>query len=282
VAGARNYLGLACSGHDDAVALVDERGEVVFAEAVERPLQRKRALHAPPDDISRLRRLIAERCPQDAEIVLAKTWSDGAVAHLGELEREAAAQARVVARLDPSGHGAAELHAYRHLLRVGAAHIALAGSTAEAYLQQERGQAQVRVRAYDHHLTHAAAGCLIGPFAPATLHEHGERWFIDYRDAPYMERALRFRAEVRDRVPAVVHADGTGRLQSVTARRNPRFHALLTAFFERTGVPLLLNTSLNVMGKPIAHSVEDAVALFATSGLDALFIEDLVVLKRET
>ena len=94
-----------------------------------------------------------------------------------------------------------------------------------------------------------------------------------------MERTLRFRLEAAARVPAVVHVDGTGRLQTVKHEWNPRFHALVSAFHERTGVPVVLNTSFNVMGKPIIHSVEDAIAVFYTSGLDALAIGDVIVEK---
>lgn len=119
------------------------------------------------------------------------------------------------------------------------------------------------------------------PFAPSILHEHGPRYFEDYQDTPYMERTLRFRESVRDEVPGVVHVDGTGRLQSVTHERNPRYHDLIAAFERRTGVPIVLNTSFNVMGKPIIHTVEDAVAVFFTSGIDALVLEDKVFLKRD-
>ncbi|MGY6215437.1 carbamoyltransferase family protein [Methylolobus aquaticus] len=117
------------------------------------------------------------------------------------------------------------------------------------------------------------------PFAPSILDEHGPEYFLDYQPSPYMERTLRFRPEARDRVPAVVHVDGTGRLQSVTGDSNPRFHALLEAFRALTGIPLLLNTSFNVMGKPIVHSVEDAVSVFMTTGLDVLVIEDFMFEK---
>jgi carbamoyltransferase len=68
----------------------------------------------------------------------------------------------------------------------------------------------------------------------------------------------------------------------VTAALNPRYHDLIAAFHAITGVPMLLNTSFNVMGKPIAHSVEDAVAVFATSGLDALVINDYLIEKQRT
>lgn len=117
------------------------------------------------------------------------------------------------------------------------------------------------------------------PFAPAILHEHGPEYFENYQESPYMERALRFRAEVRGRVPAVVHVDGSGRLQSVKEEWNPRFHRLITEFHRLTGVPLLLNTSFNVMGKPMVHGVEDAVAVFLTSGVDALAIGDYLFRK---
>lgn len=112
------------------------------------------------------------------------------------------------------------------------------------------------------------------PFAPAVLHEHGPAWFEGYARSQYMERALRFRPEACERVPGVVHVDGTGRLQSVERDDDPGFHALISRFFDLTGVPMVLNTSFNVMGKPIVHSVEDAVAVFFTSGIDSMVLED--------
>ncbi len=117
------------------------------------------------------------------------------------------------------------------------------------------------------------------PFAPAILEEHGPDWFEAYQPTPYMERALRFRPERAGLVPGVVHVDGTGRLQSVSKALNPRFHELIAEFHRLTGVPMLLNTSFNVMGKPIVHSVEDALAVFFSSGLDALVLEDDVYEK---
>ena len=87
------------------------------------------------------------------------------------------------------------------------------------------------------------------------------------------------RSTMRARVPATVHEDATGRLQSVTAERNPRYHALISAFHALTGVPVILNTSFNIMGKPILHTAEDAILMFYTSGLDALVIEDWLLVK---
>lgn len=117
------------------------------------------------------------------------------------------------------------------------------------------------------------------PYAPSILHAYGPAYFEHYQESPYMERTLRFRPEVRSSVPAVVHVDGTGRLQSVTAERNPDFHGLLQAFHVRTGVPVLLNTSFNIMGKPMVHSCEDAFAVFLGSGLDALVLGNRVFYK---
>ncbi|MEY2699581.1 MAG: hypothetical protein RIQ52_336 [Pseudomonadota bacterium] len=117
------------------------------------------------------------------------------------------------------------------------------------------------------------------PFAPAILDEYGDEYFEDYQYTPYMERALMFRSEVMARVPAVVHADGSGRLQSVRADWNPRYHGLISAFHRMTGVPVVLNTSFNIMGKPMVHTVEDALGVFLTSGLDVLVMEDYLVEK---
>jgi carbamoyltransferase len=76
------------------------------------------------------------------------------------------------------------------------------------------------------------------------------------------------------------YEDGTGRVQFIRRKWNPRYYDLIAAFARRTGVPILLNTSLNVMGKPIVHAVEDALGMFFSSGLDALVIEDYLIEKR--
>ncbi|MBV9488737.1 MAG: hypothetical protein JO069_03305 [Verrucomicrobia bacterium] len=117
------------------------------------------------------------------------------------------------------------------------------------------------------------------PFAPAILDEFGEQYFENYQCSPYMERTLTFKESARTRVPAIVHVNRSGRLQSVRREWNEAFYALIYAFYELTGVPMLLNTSFNVMGKPIMHSVEDALGLFYTTGLNALVIEDYLIEK---
>jgi len=117
------------------------------------------------------------------------------------------------------------------------------------------------------------------PLAPAILHEHGPMYFEHYQESPYMERTLVVRSEMRDRIPAAVHRDGSARLQTVMADWNPRFHRLLASFHRLTGVPVLVNTSYNVAGKPIVHTIEDAVTVFHTTGLDVLVIDRWVLQK---
>ncbi len=117
------------------------------------------------------------------------------------------------------------------------------------------------------------------PFAPSILDEAGSDYFEAYRTSRYMERTLRFRPEMRARVPGVVHADGSGRLQSVRREWNPRFHELISAFRALTGIPILLNTSLNIMGKPIVHSIEDCLGVFLTTGIEVLVVDNILVEK---
>ncbi len=113
------------------------------------------------------------------------------------------------------------------------------------------------------------------PFAPMILEQYQNEWFESAVDSPFMSFTFKFQPDKTHLVPAVVHADGTGRLQTINKSREPWLYALLQEFYRLTGVPILLNTSFNIMGKPIAHSIQDAVAVFATTGLDGLLLEDV-------
>jgi carbamoyltransferase len=118
------------------------------------------------------------------------------------------------------------------------------------------------------------------PYAPVVLLEHAATWFEttpELAESPYMLRVMNFRPEYRDRVPAVVHADGTGRVQTVTADENGRLHALVSAFYRQTGVPILLNTSFNTSGSPIVETPEDALWCFLFSGIDLCVLGDYLV-----
>jgi carbamoyltransferase len=115
------------------------------------------------------------------------------------------------------------------------------------------------------------------PFAPSVLHECGSDYFQDYSYSPYMERTLKWLPERAP--PGVNHADNTGRLQSVTQSANPFFYNLISAFRRKTDLPILLNTSFNVMGRPMVHDVEDAVGVFLTSDIDLLVLNDFAFRK---
>jgi carbamoyltransferase len=117
------------------------------------------------------------------------------------------------------------------------------------------------------------------PFAPVVPADRVSDWFDHGQPSPYMSFTLKWKARLRERVPAVVHADGTGRLQTVDAGSSPWLSALVDAFEAESGVPILLNTSFNVMGKPIVHSVADAMAVLATTGLDAVLLETVLIEK---
>ncbi len=117
------------------------------------------------------------------------------------------------------------------------------------------------------------------PFAPSVLEDHAAAWFADARPSPHMLLVFDVRPERRAEIPAVTHVDGTARVQTVTREANPRYHALLTAFAARTGVPVLLNTSFNVRGEPIVCTPEDAVRCFLGTAMDALVLGDLVCWK---
>ena len=120
------------------------------------------------------------------------------------------------------------------------------------------------------------------PFAPSVLAEHAHEWFDvgQYsRSNDYMLFACAVKAERRERVPAVVHRDGTARVQIVRREANPRFHELLSCFFARTGVPLVLNTSFND-NEPIVCTPPQAIATFRNTPIDALFMGNIYVTSQ--
>lgn len=117
------------------------------------------------------------------------------------------------------------------------------------------------------------------PFAPATLAERASEFFEIDCESPYMLFICDVREEKRHLLPAVTHIDGTARLQTLTADRNGRFYDLVRAFGERTGVPVLLNTSFNVAGEPIVETPADAIRCFLGTDIDALLLGDHLLVK---
>ncbi len=118
------------------------------------------------------------------------------------------------------------------------------------------------------------------PFAPAVPIERADDWFEPGPDSTHMLFVRRVREDKRDQIPAVVHVDGTARLQTVVAEQRPELHALLEAFGALTGVPVLVNTSFNVKGEPIVETPLDAVLCFMRTDIDALVLGDRIVTKR--
>lgn len=121
------------------------------------------------------------------------------------------------------------------------------------------------------------------PFAPSILIERVKEYFIlpdKELEVPFMEQAYKVKRYKRTIIPAVVHNDGTGRLQTVKREANLLFYALIMEFDKITGVPVVLNTSFNLKGEPIVCSPEDALRTFATSGMDALIINSFLMKKR--
>ena len=118
------------------------------------------------------------------------------------------------------------------------------------------------------------------PFAPSCPIEDTPRFFEQNVADPFMLKVCSVRQEKQAVIPAVTHVDGTARLQTVHQETNPRYHRLLKEFEKLSGVPVLLNTSFNVMGEPIVESPVDAIRCFFTTGLDYLVLGNFVIGKQ--
>lgn len=118
------------------------------------------------------------------------------------------------------------------------------------------------------------------PFAPSVTEEAAAACFDIDVASPYMLLVVPVHEAQAARIPDVVHADGSCRPQTVSAALEPQLHALLTAFARRSGLPVVLNTSLNRRGMPIVETPEQAIDFFLTCALDVLFIGDFIVRKR--
>jgi carbamoyltransferase len=139
------------------------------------------------------------------------------------------------------------------------------------------------------------------PFAPAALAEDMQDWFELDRASPYMllvtevarskrcalddenrgQRGLEQLNAIRSLVPAVTHVDYSARMQTVHRETNPRFHGLLQAFKRKTGCPVLVNTSFNVRGEPIANTPEDAFRCLMGTEIEMLVIGNCVLRKEQ-
>lgn len=119
------------------------------------------------------------------------------------------------------------------------------------------------------------------PVAPVVLEEAVENWFVATGPSPFMLFVHTIRPDRRAQIPAVSHVDGTARIQTINRQQNPRYYDLIKAFQQRTGVPILVNTSFNTRGQPIVCSPQDAIESFWSSPLDALVMGSFLIEKSE-
>jgi carbamoyltransferase len=120
---------------------------------------------------------------------------------------------------------------------------------------------------------------LFRPFAPSILREYVSDYFEKDEPVPFMERVFPIRPEKHAAIPAVTHVDGTGRLQTVDRSVSPRYYALIERFRQKTGVPILLNTSFNE-NEPIVNTPEQALDCYLRTQMDMIVLENCVVQRK--
>ena len=118
------------------------------------------------------------------------------------------------------------------------------------------------------------------PFAPSVLKEYQNEWFSENFDNIYMSSVMKAKFDKIKLIPAVVHVDGTSRVQTVTKENNYKFHNLIKKFYEKTNVPMLLNTSFNE-NEPIVRKPEEAIKCLLRTDMDSLFINDYLIKKND-
>jgi len=114
------------------------------------------------------------------------------------------------------------------------------------------------------------------PFAGSILHEHAHDWF-DMRgmeESPHMMYAMNCKEGVAEKIPAIIHIDGTCRIQTVKEHQNPIYYEMIDQFYKETGVPILFNTSFNLGGEPLVETIDDAIRTLSESGLEYLYIPE--------
>lgn len=118
------------------------------------------------------------------------------------------------------------------------------------------------------------------PFCPSIPYEDAEKYFKNYTNAPFMNIAFDASEKLINDAPAIVHVDGTVRVQLVHQKHHPQFHRLLKAFERKTGIPVLLNTSFNLKGEPIVCGFSDALRTFFSSGMEVLAAGNFIIKKK--
>ncbi|MFH4969074.1 carbamoyltransferase C-terminal domain-containing protein [Gaetbulibacter sp. M240] len=118
------------------------------------------------------------------------------------------------------------------------------------------------------------------PFAPSAIVEAKDDFFDLEVEAPFMLKVCNVLKEKQSVIPAVTHVDGSARLQTVTKDSHPKYYDLIKKLGERTGVPVVLNTSFNIQGEPVVESPQDAIRCFFSTGLDYLALGDFLISKE--
>jgi len=118
------------------------------------------------------------------------------------------------------------------------------------------------------------------PFAPSVLLEEAHNWFEKRDDVPFMMKVFKVIEAKQKLLPAITHVDGSGRLQTVEQKSNPKYYNLIKKFSEHTGVPLLLNTSFNE-NEPVVCSPEEALKCFLRTKMDTIVLENWIIRRRE-
>jgi len=117
------------------------------------------------------------------------------------------------------------------------------------------------------------------PFAPSAIVEQSKTYFDIDVEAPFMLKVCMVRDEYREKLPAITHVDGSARLQTVSCETNPLYHRMISEFGKLSGIPVVLNTSFNIMGEPVVESPLQAIRCFFSTGLDKLAIGHFIVEK---
>ena len=119
------------------------------------------------------------------------------------------------------------------------------------------------------------------PFAPTILEERVSDYFELDRESPYMLLVANTRPEKRNEIPAVTHVDGSARIQTIRRDQNPKYYDLIKAFEQKSGCPVVINTSFNVRGEPIVESPKDALNCFLHTHMDYLVLENFLLSKSK-
>ena len=119
------------------------------------------------------------------------------------------------------------------------------------------------------------------PFAPSVLANYCADYFNLCCESPFMLLVAKVAEEMQNKLRAITHVDGTARVQTVTAEENPLFYALISAFNDIAGIPLVLNTSFNRAGEPIVETPVDALNCFLGTNIDVLVLHNYIITKRK-